>query len=446
MKYSRLASFFIVGAGLTLGFLWLINSPSAIAQSSDAGLSALEVNRALPESAATPKGPISTPVSPAGSASDKESQSVKRLPRVQSQVVPAVSALASAGVIANGGFENGPDGAWTEFSAHGWDLIVDSTTAPVPPHSGDWLVWLGGEFTDTSSITQSVVISAEAPILTYWEWIGSADSCGFDWKQILISGNTVVSTTLCTDTATGGWVRRTLDLSAYVSQAVDLEFRVDTDATLNSNLFLDDIALGSSAAQQFVYLPLCLKNYCAQVHYFDNFSDASSGWPIGDNATATYGYLSGEYQILVKNPNNGYLVTPGTDTQVLVLPSDYRVEVDARQASSNVSSYGLRFAIRWNGNDMAEAYQFLVFPDTQQYMLNKYNGTWQTLVAETYSAWVNPNLSSNHLAVQRVGSSIALAVNGHALTTVTDGSFTSAGRDAGVRAYSYEYRAGGCPL
>jgi hypothetical protein len=42
--------------------------------------------------------------------------------------------------VGNGNFEAGPDGAWTEYSAQGWPIIVDAAqlAAGVTPHSGSY--------------------------------------------------------------------------------------------------------------------------------------------------------------------------------------------------------------------------------------------------------------------------------------------------------------------
>ena len=181
------------------------------------------------------------------------------------------------------------------------------------------------------------------------------------------------------------------------------------------------------------YLPLAVRNYNPLLLYFDDFSDPNSGWYNVDNEYWTLGYLNGEYQILLKNTQSPGLVTPD-----LVLPSDYRIEADARQASSNPSSYGLMFGIQW-GVDTYEGYQVIVYPNTQVYLLEKRNwdGSWPVFIDWTYSSAIHQGMGTNHLRVDRIGTVIYLYINGTLVTTFTDSSFTSSGRDAGVRAYSY---------
>lgn len=141
----------------------------------------------------------------------------------------------------NGDFESGSTG-WTEFSTHGWDIIVTSPDG-LTAHSGSYIAWLGGDYDDTSYIEQQVTIAASAAHLVYWHWIASEDVCGFDVATVLVNGIAVDAYDLCETEDTDGWVRQSIDLSAYAGQSVALRIRVETDGSLNSNLFVDDVSL-----------------------------------------------------------------------------------------------------------------------------------------------------------------------------------------------------------
>jgi hypothetical protein len=152
------------------------------------------------------------------------------------------------GSIVNGNFESGPTG-WTRYSTHGWDLITTDFPGSVTPRSGQWAVWLGGDYNDISYIRQQVTIPSSTPYLAYWHWIASADACGYDFGGVIINDTTVVNSyTLCTSTSTGGWVKHVVNLTAYAGQSVSLQIRAETDGSLNSNLFVDDVAFQASAA------------------------------------------------------------------------------------------------------------------------------------------------------------------------------------------------------
>jgi uncharacterized repeat protein (TIGR01451 family) len=155
---------------------------------------------------------------------------------------------SQTGGVTNGDFEDGPTG-WTEYSTHGWDVIRTSFPGSVTPHSGSWAVWLGGDYYDVSYIQQQVTVPSGSPYLAYWHWIASEDFCGYDFGGVVINGSTVVDVyTLCEDENTGDWVKHVVNLSAYAGQSVSLQIRVETDGSLNSNLFVDDVSFQASAA------------------------------------------------------------------------------------------------------------------------------------------------------------------------------------------------------
>ena len=159
--------------------------------------------------------------------------------------------------IVNPGFEQGRGVGWQEYSAQGWVLIMNSGfPTGVSPHSGQWAAWLGGAHDEISYVRQSVTIPAGAPILSFWAWIASADVCGYDFGGVLVNSTVVNQFNLCSSTATGGWVRRTVNLSAYAGQTVALQLRVETDASLNSNLFIDDVSLTNAVADVNLPVPM----------------------------------------------------------------------------------------------------------------------------------------------------------------------------------------------
>lgn len=193
---------------------------------------------------------------------------------------------------------------------------------------------------------------------------------------------------------------------------------------------LDDPVVMASLER--AYLPLLASDPCTGPLYFDDFSDPNSGWASGEDDLRSWGYYAGEYRIRLKVAGTNMGMTPD-----LVLPADYRLEVDARQASSQPGSYGLVFGIGVQGGQ-SELYQFIVFANNQEYLLEKKtrDGAWMTLIDWTYDAAIQQGSATNHLRVDRMGTAISLYANGAHLTTHHDGSFTGAGRDAGVRAYS----------
>ena len=148
--------------------------------------------------------------------------------------------------ITNGDFEQGADVAWTEYSSHGWPIVTNAYfPGSILPRSGYWLAWLGGGANETGWLEQRIYVPETNPQLSYYRWIASEDStCGGDAALVAINGATVEATGLCMSTNTGGWAKRTINLSAYAGQYATLRVTVTTDDIYNSNLFLDDFYFG----------------------------------------------------------------------------------------------------------------------------------------------------------------------------------------------------------
>jgi len=85
--------------------------------------------------------------------------------------------------------------------------------------------------------------------MSYWVWIASADQCGIDYGGIVVvADNRVVVAdvlNLCEDENTGGWVKRTADLSGF-SGRIQVQVRAETWNEENSNLWVDDVKLDLS--------------------------------------------------------------------------------------------------------------------------------------------------------------------------------------------------------
>jgi hypothetical protein len=183
-----------------------------------------------------------------------------------------------------------------------------------------------------------------------------------------------------------------------------------------------------------VVLPLVLRRYSPSLLFFDDFSNPASGWDSVENESARIGYLNGEYQILLKKTSTGAGITPD-----LVLPANYSLSVQARELTGRTSSYGLMFDLRVVGSSF-EVHQFLIDPRGRQFLLERRDlaGNWTVLIDWTYHSAIQGGTASNLLAVERVGSTLRFWVNDTLVRTYTDTGFASAGRDGGLRAYSYD--------
>ena len=161
--------------------------------------------------------------------------------------LPLVAKTVQAGPLRNGNFESGATG-WIEYSLLGYRLIFNSSELGILPHGGNWAAWLGGDHDEVSYIQQQVTVPAAAPYLSYWHWVESEDVCGYDFGGVLVNGTVVEVYTLCDTTNTYGWVKRAVNLSGYAGQSVALKIQAETDYSLLSSLYIDDVAFQATAA------------------------------------------------------------------------------------------------------------------------------------------------------------------------------------------------------
>jgi hypothetical protein len=153
--------------------------------------------------------------------------------------------LATASGVLNGNFELGTTG-WAQSSSNGWPLIAqwyDGSGYTPFGHSGTWYAWLGGDYNETSTISQSIAISADAPYLNLWFIIDSFEPCGYDYANVKINSSVIHSWHLCYSNSQAYWQELNLDLSAYAGQTVSLQISAVTTGSTASGLFIDDVVL-----------------------------------------------------------------------------------------------------------------------------------------------------------------------------------------------------------
>jgi hypothetical protein len=162
------------------------------------------------------------------------------------------------------------------------------------------------------------------------------------------------------------------------------------------------------------FLPMLKRNYCPS--FFDDFSNPSSGWPIGEDNYVRAEYLNGEYRILSKNGNYIYLFRSPACSHY-----DYVVEADVHWDRIG-DSYGLLFGITGN---FSQYYLFYVSADYREYALFRRDPGRFVLLQPFTPYWtIQPAYTANHLKVTRNGSAITLEVNGSVLGTWYDGTIT----------------------
>jgi len=112
------------------------------------------------------------------------------------------------------------------------------------------------------------------------------------------------------------------------------------------------------------------------IAYQDNFNDPNSGWGIDSNDDLEIGYLSGEYRISPKKPNQPLAVLhPATSF------SEFSFQVKARHDGAAVGGdYGLVF----RREDRDNFYLFSVDPVNRAYVFVKRElGSWVSIIDRT---------------------------------------------------------------
>ncbi|MEU0007276.1 M1 family aminopeptidase [Streptomyces sp. NPDC006314] len=168
------------------------------------------------------------------------------LPSTPAAARPAAApaACTPAQAVTNGGFESGT-APWVPSSS----TVITSRSGQTP-HGGSSYAWLdgvGGTHTDT--LTQSVTIPAgcSTATLTFWLHIDTAETTSSTAYDKLTAK--IGSTTLATYSnlnKNSGYVQKSLDVSSFAGQTVNLSFTGTEDYSLQTSFVLDDIALDTS--------------------------------------------------------------------------------------------------------------------------------------------------------------------------------------------------------
>ena len=154
--------------------------------------------------------------------------------------------LVMSGAGSSDGFEDGGVG-WSEYSRLGRRVITDDLPDGITARSGEWVAWLAGDNAELSYVQQSAAVSPASPYLAYWHWIDSVDYCYYDFGGVTVNGvDRVEEYDLCSAKNTGGWVRRVVDLSSYAGQSITFRIWAETDWSLRSSLFIDDVSFVGS--------------------------------------------------------------------------------------------------------------------------------------------------------------------------------------------------------
>ncbi|MFI6977712.1 hypothetical protein ACIBSV_03875, partial [Embleya sp. NPDC050154] len=138
----------------------------------------------------------------------------------------------------NGDFEAGTAN-WTQNA----NIITNSN--PGSAHGGSWYAWMMGYgSTATENLSQAnVTIPAGSPNLRAWIKTTTRETGNTVYDTLKIK---IGSTTLATYSnvgATGAYVQRTVNLSAYAGQTVTITFAGSEDSSLVTTFLVDDVTI-----------------------------------------------------------------------------------------------------------------------------------------------------------------------------------------------------------
>lgn len=151
----------------------------------------------------------------------------------------------------------------------------------------------------------------------------------------------------------------------------------------------------------------------------DSFDDPQSGWEVGTDSGAEWGYHDGEYRVVASTQDTAVWGSP--------MPArdwaDFSLEVDARRVEGPLDNeLGVAVRIQPDGKNM---YLFAISSDGSYVLRMLRNDEWQDLVKWTVSPAVRQGKSINHLRVECRGPELRCWANGQLLAEVQDTTLRS---------------------
>jgi len=157
--------------------------------------------------------------------------------------VPYRSPTPHTNIIVNPGFEGGPGVGWTQYSSGNYQLIDT-----IRPRSGYYSAYLCGYDHCTEYVQQQIVVPAGAN-LTYWWFLSSREGFSAPHDYLTVRVYTTGGTLLATLRSHSNlntrnvWTQDTVSLLAYAGKTVILRFAGQTDGSLSSAFFIDDVSV-----------------------------------------------------------------------------------------------------------------------------------------------------------------------------------------------------------
>jgi serine/threonine protein kinase len=166
---------------------------------------------------------------------------------------------------------------------------------------------------------------------------------------------------------------------------------------------------------------------CTPPLFAETFDDPASGLPTGEQGDTRWGYVAGEYQLLISTANRMQtrLIGPAV--------TDYDATVETHFAADKTGSAGL-VAAAHSPND----YYALLIDGDQKYAVTRRTPTGTQLVQDwTFSSALKPGADSNRLRAVQRGTDLAFYANDVLLTVLQDEGAPGTKRSIGLLAASF---------
>jgi hypothetical protein len=246
-----------VGAALWLG---------ACAQGSNQGELGADAQQAGGADASMPADAATALNDAASSAADAAAQdamtpapdAMAPVPDAMPDATPCTDVVVQ--LLANADFDEGSGGAWVEASLGGYALVyaAPSDELALAPHSGGYLVWLGGYLNSVDVLQQDVMVpeGARDLHLVGQRLIGTQESGPLVYDTVAIelrtTGNALLETLggFSNVNAVGTWTPFSFSATGqYGGQQIRLRLHAQTDFSDNTNFFFDTFALRATVCQ-----------------------------------------------------------------------------------------------------------------------------------------------------------------------------------------------------
>ena len=152
----------------------------------------------------------------------------------------------------------------------------------------------------------------------------------------------------------------------------------------------------------------------------DDFSKPANGWMASKTDYAEFGYVDGEYRILLNKADfNTYSLLPKQTF------GNCSVEVDVRLAAGPANGvFGILCRGEADQQAIQKAYVFAIRADGFYAILKRTSPTfWDAIAYGKESKAIKPNKAVNRLRADCSGATLTLYVNGEKLLEKTDASF-----------------------